>query len=65
MIGYRDAAGKAVKGFTLEDCPEIFGDQIEQVISWRAGSNVRKLAGKPIRLRFTLKDADLYSLRFG
>jgi len=26
---------------------------------------VGKLAGKPVRLRIELKDADLYSLQFG
>ena len=56
--------GKPVDGFSLADCPEIFGDQIEQVVTWKGGSNVGQLAGKPIRLRFVLKDADLYSIRF-
>ena len=31
---------------------------------WEGRSDVSKLAGKPIRLRFVMKDADLFSLRF-
>ena len=31
---------------------------------WKQGPDVGALAGKPVRLRFVLKDADLYSLRF-
>lgn len=27
--------------------------------------DVGRLAGQPVRLRFKLKDADLYSLQFG
>ena len=48
----------------LADCPEIFGDQIEQVVVFKTGSDVSRLAGRPIRLRFVLKDADLYSFQF-
>ncbi|MBN2296407.1 MAG: DUF1559 domain-containing protein [Pirellulales bacterium] len=63
-IEIQDAAGKPIPGFTLDDCPEIFGDQIDQVVAWQQGSDVSKLAGQPIRLRFIMKDADLYSIRF-
>jgi hypothetical protein len=63
-IEIQDAAGKPISGFTLGECPEIIGDQIERVVTWKAGADVRKLAKQPIRLRFVMKDADLYSLRF-
>lgn len=42
----------------------INGDSINQIVKWKNGANVSDLAGKPVRLKFTLKDADLYSLRF-
>ncbi len=63
-VEIQDAAGKPIKGFALPDCPEIFGDSIEQAIAWKNGADVSKLAGKPIRLRFVLSDADLYAFRF-
>ena len=45
--------------------PFLFsGDEIERVVHWQSGSDVRKLAGLPVRLRFIMRDADLYSLRF-
>lgn len=56
--------GTPVDGHTLEDCPEIIGDRIDGTVAWKAGPDVNALAGKPVRLRFDLKDADLYSLRF-
>ena len=59
-----DAGGKPVNGHTLDDCPEIYGDRIEGVVSWTGGTDVSQLAGRPIRLRFVMIDADLYSLRF-
>ncbi len=57
--------GVPIPGFTLDDCPEIIGDEIERVVSWgEKGSDVSALAGRPVRLRFVMKDADLFSLRF-
>lgn len=56
--------GDAIPGYSLEDAQEIVGDEIERLVAWKAGSDVSALAGKPVRLRFVMKDADLYSLRF-
>ena len=56
--------GKPLPGYSLADSREFIGDFIERAIEWKNGSNVRPLAGRPIRLRFSLKDADLYSIRF-
>jgi len=63
-VEIQDAKGKPLPGFSLADCPEVFGDAIERTVSWKNGSDVAGLAGKPVRLRFVLKDADLYSFRF-
>jgi hypothetical protein len=43
---------------------EVIGDEIERVVGWTGGSDVGGLAGRPVRLRIELKDADLFSLRF-
>jgi hypothetical protein len=64
QVEIQDASGKPIEGFAMADCPEIFGDRIEQVIAWKGGSHVSQLKGKPIRLRVVLKDADLYSIQF-
>ena len=63
-VEIQDAEGKPLPGFTLDDSSEVFGDAIQRVVSWKGGADVAALAGKPIRLRFTLSDADLYSFRF-
>ena len=57
-------SGEAIPGYALEDAQEIVGDEIKRLVAWEAGSDVSALAGKPVRLRFVMKDADLYSLRF-
>ncbi len=63
-VEIQDEKGQPIPGFRLRDCPVIFGDAIERVVRWNKNDNVDALAGKPVRLRFSLKDADLFSIRF-
>ena len=68
QVEIQDASGKAISGYGVEDCPEIVGDEIERVISWKGGSDVSQLADRAIRLRFALRDGDLFptlSMRIG
>lgn len=60
----QDRSGQPIPGFTLDDYQPIYGDHIARVVSWKAGSDVSALAGKPIRIRIEMSDADLYFLRF-
>jgi hypothetical protein len=63
-VEIQDIDGKPIPGHTLAESSEIIGDEISRVVSWKNGADVARLAGRPIRLRFIMKDADLYSLRF-
>ena len=63
-VELQDAAGKPLPGFTLADAVEVIGDEIERVVTWKSDRDVSELAGRPVRLRFAMQDADLYSLRF-
>lgn len=65
QVELQDEAGKPLPGFTLADCPEIYGDRIEAAVNWEGSPDLSALAGKAIRVRFVLRDADLYALRFG
>ncbi|MBG89615.1 MAG: hypothetical protein CMO80_22330 [Verrucomicrobiales bacterium] len=56
--------GTPAKGFSLADCAELFGDAISRRVIWKSKADLSALAGKPVRLRFDMKDADLYSFRF-
>ncbi len=63
-VELQDAAGDPFPGFALNDCWEIVGDSPNYTVNWRHGANVGSLAGRPVRMRFELKDADLFALRF-
>jgi len=68
-IEIQDAAGTPLAGFAAADCREIIGDEIERVVAWKAEkgkppAELGSLAGKPVRLRFILADADVFAFRF-
>jgi hypothetical protein len=63
-VEIQDAKGNSIAGRALADCHEVFGDEIERTVAWKDGTSVKHLAGTPVRLRFVLKDADLFSFRF-
>jgi len=56
--------GRPIPGFELGACPEIYGDEIEKAVEWKGEPQLSRLAGRVVRLRFVLKDADLYALGF-
>ena len=55
--------GTPVKGYSLEDCHEVYGDTLDRQVVWKSGNSLASLNGQAIRLRFVLKSADLYALR--
>ncbi len=63
-VEIQDETGGPVPGFSLQDSREMFGDSVEQAVSWKRTSDLGSLSGRTVRLRFLLKDADLYALRF-
>jgi hypothetical protein len=63
-IEIQDEDGNTIPGFGMEDCQTIIGNEIKRVVSWKGGTDLGRLATKPVRLRIYLKDGDLYSLKF-
>lgn len=59
-----DAAGKPLPGYSFADCDEQFGDSLDRTMTWRDKSDTAPVAGQPVRLRFRLRDAELFSFRF-
>lgn len=63
-VELQNEKGDPIEGYTMQDCDEIIGDQIERRVRWNGNTNLEALKGKPVRMRFILKDADIYSFRF-
>ena len=59
-----DQEDTPIPGFRLEECVEVLGDDLQRRVRWTDGSDLSRLTGVPIRLRFMLSDADLFAFRF-
>ena len=74
-VGLYQPNGTAIPGHSLSECRSLTGDQLNQTIMWKSVSG--NIVGKTnadishlrrnhpaVRLRFELKNADLFSLQF-
>lgn len=55
--------GKEIPGYALTDCEEIYGNDLARKVTW-SGGDLSGLSARPVRLRFVMRDADLFALRF-
>jgi hypothetical protein len=63
-VEVQDASGKPIPEYSLAQSVDVIGDHLARTVAWKSGSDLSQLAGKPVRLRFVMKDADLFSIRF-
>lgn len=63
-VELQEQSGTPIKGYSLDDCEELFGDTLERAVVWNGTTDVSRLSGQPVRLRFVLNDADLFAYRF-
>lgn len=64
-IGILDADGQPIDGFSAEQCDLIHTcNEISRTVSWQGNSDVHSLAGKAVRLRFVIRNCDLYAFQF-
>jgi hypothetical protein len=62
-VEIQNADGSPVPGFGLADADELFGDSVEQVVSWAGRTDVSSLK-QAVRLRIVVSDADVFSYQF-
>lgn len=66
QVGILDEAGLPIDGFSADQCDRIHTcNETDRVVSWRRQGDVSKLAGRSVRLRFVMRDCDLYAFQFG
>jgi hypothetical protein len=64
FVELQDEGGTPITGLSLDDCNEVFGDKIDGPVTWGGSAKLGTLAGKTVRLRVRLRDANLYAFRF-
>jgi hypothetical protein len=51
-------------GYDLADCHPLTGDDVNQTVSWKSGTDVEHIIGQSIRLHIEFREADLYAFQF-
>ena len=64
-VAVLDDQGKPVAGYTDQECLPIQQDGVQIPVRWRDHANLKTLSGRPVRLRFHLENARLFSYRIG
>lgn len=63
-IAILDENQQPIVGFTDSDASPISGSHIRKIVDWRGKTDLSSLTGKPIRIRFNMKNASLYVFQF-
>ncbi|MBN1641057.1 MAG: hypothetical protein JXA09_07465 [Anaerolineae bacterium] len=63
-VEVQHASGAPVDGYALTDLEPLYGDALDRPVTWAGGKDLGALRGEPIRLRFVLKDADVFAFAF-
>ena len=56
-----DENGHPIPPFTAQNCAPITVDKTLQAVQWEGAKDLSTLRGRPVRIRFVLKNASLYS----
>ncbi len=64
LVELLDAEGKPIEGFCAADASPVLGNSVRMPVTWGDKADVGRLAGKPIKIRFTMRDCKLYAFQF-
>ncbi len=59
-----DPTGEPIEGFSGDDAVPLLGNSVRLPVIWKDQANTEELAGRPVKLRFTMREAKLYSFQF-
>lgn len=63
-VEVQDENGNVIQGYSQADCDPLTGDSLDQPVTWSTLTELPTTT-EPIRLRFTLQNASLYSFTAG
>jgi len=65
LVEIQTADGQPIDGYKLDQCDLVHtANEIDRGVTWNGKSDLAPLSGKPVRLRFAIRDADLYAFQF-
>lgn len=57
--------GDPIEGLSESDCEIISADALDHEVCWKKGPDIGGHAGKPVRIRVTMRNAKLFAMQFG
>jgi hypothetical protein len=63
-VAVLDETGREIEGYGSADCDAVSTDSIRRAVTWNGRSDLGRLSGRTVRLRFEMQDAKLYALQF-
>ena len=62
--------GHPLPGFEMDAADAVLGNGVSKPVTWhgpddRRSGDVSAAAGRPVRLRFVMRDVKLYAFQFG
>ena len=64
VVELRDEHDLPIKGFAAADCDLIRGNHIHYTVTWQGDGDVSALAGRPLRMKFVMRNARLFAFEF-
>lgn len=64
QVEARDEQGEVLPRRSFGDCDSLVGDHLDRVVTWRGRSDLGHSEGQPVKLRFRMRNADLFSVAF-
>jgi hypothetical protein len=63
QVEVQDPAGNPLPGYTAADANAVLGNRLNHPVTWKDRPTLAGLTGRPVRLRFIMRDIKLYSFR--
>jgi len=60
-VALLNQAGDPISGFDISDCDAVVGDSTGHIVTWAGKSNISRLAGDVVRIKFEMQNAKLYA----
>jgi hypothetical protein len=59
-----DEKNQPMEGYSKSDAVPVNGNSVREPVRWKTGDDVSRLAGRPLRIRFHMRDCRLYAFQF-
>ncbi len=64
QVGFLDAQGEPIEGFSVDECIYVNGDFIAGEVEWLNGKDLSALEGRTVQVVLRMRGAKLYAMQF-